>query len=272
MSFSERMGYQKKRPIQIESMDSDLCNSLFNVARNYLLLGLSSGGPQVRELFKKRFNLVWSDFFKFPLHNSPMRYTGDHGASEFIYKFFNTSSWNRIYDFVEFLIGQAAELSIEFNKVLEREVAGYRILNGIVVPISDAAQIDAISVALESSSIDPLRGAHDHLSRSLQLLSDRAHPDYRNSIKEAISAIESAASILSGAAKPELKDALRVLEGKGKLHPALRGAFNQLYGWTSDEDGVRHALMEESALDFADAQFMLVTCSAFIHYIIAKAS
>jgi hypothetical protein len=73
--------------------------------------------------------------------------------------------------------------------------------------------------------------------------------------------------------KPELKDALRVLEGKGQLHSALREAFKKLYGWTSDEDGIRHALMEESSLDFSDAQFMLVACCwAFIHCLISKAA
>ncbi len=74
--------------------------------------------------------------------------------------------------------------------------------------------------------------------------------------------MESATSALSGSTKPQLKDGLRVLEERGHLHPALRVAFDKMYAWTSDEDGVRHALMEESSLDFADAQFMLVACSA----------
>jgi hypothetical protein len=106
-------------------------------------------------------------------------------------------------------------LAPEFNEVLEREVAGYRILEGIVVPISDSAQIDAIRAGLEASTTDPLRGAHEHLASSLRLLSDRKQPDYRNSIKESISSIESAASALTGAKKPELKDALRMLEERG---------------------------------------------------------
>jgi hypothetical protein len=271
--FSERMGYREQRPIQTESMDETLRNGLFNVARSFLLIGLARSSTKERGPWKARFNNAWSLFFKLPLHTSPALYAGDKIPNEFIYKFFSQEAWNRVYDFVEFLVEQSdGRLASEFNEVLEREVAGYRILQGIVVPISDSAQIDAIRSGLEASSGDPLRGAHEHLASSLRLMSDREQPDYRNSIKEAISSVESAASVLTSAKKPELKDALRLLEEKGRLHPALRGAFEKLYGWTSDEDGVRHALMEESTLDFADAQFMLVVCSAFVHFLVAKAA
>jgi hypothetical protein len=88
---------------------------------------------------------------------------------------------SKIVDESKASIGERPYLS---NKVLEREAAGYRVLEGIVVPISDATQIDAICAALESSLANPLRGVHEHLATSLQLLSDRIHPDYRNSIKE----------------------------------------------------------------------------------------
>jgi hypothetical protein len=272
MPFSERMGYREQRPIQIESMDLAVRNGLFNVARDFLLVGLAKNINE-RRLSVERFNKAWSLFFKLPLHTSPANYAGDKDATEFIYKYFKEADWNRVYDFVEFLVEQSrGGLASAFNEVLEREVSGYRILKGIVIPISDSAQIDAIRSGLEASAADPLRGAHEHLASSLRLLSNRDNPDYRNSVKEAISAIESAASVLTGAKKPELKDAMRVLEDKGRLHPALRGAFAKLYGWTSDEDGIRHALMEESSLDFADAQFMLVACSAFVHYLVAKAA
>ncbi len=55
------------------------------------------------------------------------------------------------------------------------------------------------------------------------------------------------------------------------VHPALREAFKKLYGYTSDAGGIRHALLDESNLDFEDAKFMLVSCSAFVNYLRAKA-
>jgi hypothetical protein len=66
--------------------------------------------------------------------------------------------------------------------------------------------------------------------------------------------------------------ALKVLEKRGVMHPALKSAFSSLYGYTSGADGIRHALMEESNLTSADARFMLIGCSAFVHYVIACAA
>ena len=55
------------------------------------------------------------------------------------------------------------------------------------------------------------------------------------------------------------------------LHPALKAAFGSLYGYTSDESGVRHALTEDGrTVDFHEAKFMLVVCSAFVNFVNGK--
>jgi hypothetical protein len=56
------------------------------------------------------------------------------------------------------------------------------------------------------------------------------------------------------------------------MHGALKSAFNKLYGYTSDEDGIRHAILEESNVGFDEAKYMIVVCSAFVNYLTAKAS
>ncbi|MGH6983986.1 MAG: hypothetical protein ACREEI_07150 [Stellaceae bacterium] len=56
------------------------------------------------------------------------------------------------------------------------------------------------------------------------------------------------------------------------IHKARQDAFDKLYGYASDADGIRHALLDEEKLTYEDAQFMLVTCSAFVNYLIAVAS
>jgi hypothetical protein len=56
------------------------------------------------------------------------------------------------------------------------------------------------------------------------------------------------------------------------LHPALQQGFSQLYGYTNDADGIRHAMMEVSNLHFEDALYILVSCSAFISYLLATAN
>jgi hypothetical protein len=104
----------------------------------------------------------------------------------------------------------------------------------------------------------------------LALLSARPNPDYRNSIKESISAIESIARLIgkdvSGLDKP-----LAALKEKANLHPAMVDSFCKLYGYTSTDTGIRHALVDESyPVDFPDAKFMLVSCSGFVSFLIEK--
>jgi len=60
------------------------------------------------------------------------------------------------------------------------------------------------------------------------------------------------------------------LEGEINLHPALRNAFSNLYGYTSDEGGIRHAILDAEKVSFEDAKFFLVVCSAFINFVEAK--
>jgi len=52
----------------------------------------------------------------------------------------------------------------------------------------------------------------------------------------------------------------------------LKKGFSAIYGFTSDAQGIRHALSEESNIDAADAKFFLVSCSAFVNYLIAKST
>jgi len=107
-----------------------------------------------------------------------------------------------------------------------------------------------------------------HLEQALLHLKDRDSPDYRNSIKESISAVEALCRRLDGDQHAKLGAALSALEKRSVMHPALKSAFSSLYGYTSDSNGIRHALLEESTLTNADARFMLVSCSAFINYVI----
>lgn len=99
------------------------------------------------------------------------------------------------------------------------------------------------------------------------MLSDRQAPDYRNSIKESISAVESLVKQITGSDKGTLGSLLKHMPA---LHKDMRLAFEYLYKYSSDEDGIRHAIMEKDILDFHDAKFMLVTCSAFINFVEGK--
>lgn len=53
-----------------------------------------------------------------------------------------------------------------------------------------------------------------------------------------------------------------------EIHGALKEAFKKLYGYAGDGKGIRHAGdLGGPESTFAEAQFMLVSCSAFINYL-----
>ena len=109
----------------------------------------------------------------------------------------------------------------------------------------------------------------------MQFYSDRENPDYENSIKEAISAVESVCCIITGmsGAQATLGNALKHLEDSGlSLHGALKSAFEKMYGYASDTDGIRHGGIDFKNAPAEDAKYMLISCSAFINYLIEKYS
>ena len=158
----------------------------------------------------------------------------------------------------------------ELNDLFKEEFVGYRIVDGEITPITDEVELKEIATSLDMK----FEGCKSHIKKGLHLLSDRENPDYKNSIKESISAVESICQIICKDDKATLGDALNKLEKNGiVLHKALKEAFKKLYGYTSDEGGIRHAEgMFESDVSFEEAKFMLVTCCAFINYLVGEYS
>lgn len=278
MRFSERNGHKKVREIvQIESIDEPLKNALWNLLKIHIWdrVRVSSGGyggyyisaDRNRETYALCQKL-WFDYFKKPLD------TLDHDWSEVLRQlriYFFKCEWYEIYDFIEFCANnyEGYEFKKIFtascNTVLEKEVSAYRFIDGLISQITEQEQLNEIEKALEES-----RGpVHVHLRRSLELLSDRDTPDYRNSIKESVCAVESLVSLVLGS-KGTLGQLIKKLEEEISLHPALKTAFNSLYGYTSDSGGIRHALLEDENICFEDAKFFMVVCSAFINFVEGK--
>lgn len=215
--------------------------------------------------------MLWHNFFKWPVDN--LNLDNYDAAAKRVREFFMRCEWNEAYDFVEFVVRNgpkdfADDFRQMINQVLERDAAAYRFVEDEVIEITAAEEIEAIESAIADTSA--ITGVQAHLRQGLAHLSDRKKPDYRNSIKESISAVEGLCQRITGDPKASLGKALKAIEPQITLHPALREAISKLYGYTSDADGIRHAMMDESSLSYADAKFMLVTCSAFTNFILGK--
>lgn len=266
MKFSERKGLKPvKNVIQVESVDDDLKNSIWNLFDEMIFSkrGFACEYGEIYE-FSRAF---WSDYLKEPADTRP-GYA--HSILKEIRDYYFGAEWFEVYDFVEFVIcyyHKLEELGSKLNLVLEQNLAGYRLINGYIVELTSKIEIAEVEEALKD---DNYSAVSKHLTCALDLLSNRTNPDCRNSIKESISAVESIARIVTKNPKATLGDALKILEKNHSLHAAFKDGFSKLYGYTSDEDGIRHAMLEEPNLTNADAIFFLVSCSAFVNYLKSK--
>lgn len=196
--------------------------------------------------------------------------------NQIIFQVIRENSYDEVFSMLEFLIQQFVKMfpyndedfASDYNAVFEKEYVGYRFLNQKIVPITDENEMESIEQALKS----PYSVVNVHMSKAVTFLADRENPDYENSIKESISAVEAICEILTGVKGKEatLGNMLKKIEESGVvIHGALKSAFNILYGYTSDANGIRHAGdIGGPSSTFEEAKFMLVSCSAFINYLI----
>ena len=131
----------------------------------------------------------------------------------------------------------------------------------------EAAVVDALR-ALRGAGLD---GGASHLRNASSCINAG---DWAGSVRESIRAVESVARQLDPAASGALSPALRSLRRSGALHPALETVFHKLCGYTSDERGIRPALLDESDADLGmdEAVFMLGACASFASYLWRKHS
>ena len=177
-----------------------------------------------------------------------------------------TIQYLRNYDQKDYRRRVAARFTETLNSEFERLHFAYRIVDNKIVEINSKEEIESIEKALAESPAN----IREHLNKALQHYAKRPEGDYRNSIKESISAVEAWCREKTG--ESTLGPALSKLEKKGvTLHPMLKQAFDKLYFYTNDrETGIRHALMDKTGTympNAEEAMFMLVSCSAFINYL-----
>ncbi len=283
MGFAERHGFVENKPIQIDDMDSSLRNRLYNAVHKFL-----------------KYSDDYYDELEFVVDKlgycvDTKIYNNLRIINELLLKNKPDTPWYMPYEIIECLFEAKRanckncsyycneketnchvaewlrEAPKEINAILEEEKSGFRMLDEKFVNIVNETEIEAISNASQT----PYQSVNTHIKKALSLYSDRKKPDYENSIKESISAVEAMCCIITGmtGASATLGAALKKLEDNGVIiHSALREAFSKMYGYASDADGIRHGGINFKNAPAEDAKYMLISCSAFVNYLIEKYS
>ena len=184
MSFSYRRGLKKKKEIiQLKSIDQDTKIRLWNTLSifiwstmdNYLWISSDSTmNTFIRRLYYNHFNL-------------PLDSINDNWGSTYnvLREQFFKGGYGYVYDFIEFIANNFREEPITpfmkaCNMVLEKELSGYRFVDGIITETTSEIEINAIEEALKT----PYTPVKTHLRKALEHMSDSDNTDYRYSIKE----------------------------------------------------------------------------------------
>ena len=269
--FSEKYGYKPEKAIQYERISEELRCRIWNLFYQW---EIKNGGLASKRLGqalngKQTIEEKITDRMGFLIDSNPK---GNSVQEHLKNKVLHSFSWFEVYDFIDTHLSFLEEDDRiqrikQYNEVLEQEKSGYRIVAGEIAPITNEAEIQCI----ESAATTPYQSVNQHIQKALVLYADIKSPDYENSIKESISAVESICCIITEMPKATLGEAIKKLKEKGvQIHRAMENAFSALYGYTSDTDGIRHGGIDFTNAPSEDAKYMLVSCSAFVNYLIEK--
>ena len=227
-----------------------------------------------RPFLSSNFSPFLQNFFCFHLKRPIDEYSSDFDYWEKELKsiFFN-NDYIVFYGALQFFCKKLHKFDSRFchrvSICLQNHRAGYRLYNNqILIPAASDVEAHTITNAIDSLKSTRTSGAVTHIDSAIDSYNNG---DNAGSVREAIHAVESVVRQISPGSK-SLKSGLNTLKRAGQIHPALEEAFIKLYAYASDEQGIRHALLERNEAEVCqeEALFMIGACAAFVTYLVSK--
>lgn len=275
LTFSQRYGYEPlPEPIRLEHISEDLRREIWNTIRELLLRK-----EQYNDFSGSYFNEQDSRFIervigKFQRRPEDEISTNYEGTLAYFRNVVFRENFKKILDLVEIIANDrdATKQFTEQIKNLFERYAAYVLDTSRspfqFFPRSSKEQGEATQKAIETIRESGMTGAATHFRQAAEHIKAR---QYGDSIADSIHAVESVARIVSPQSSKTLTPALDSLEHAGLLkHSALKQGFEKLYGYTSDEQGIRHALLDKDSPDVGldEAVFMFGACASFAAYLV----
>ena len=262
-SFSQRYGYEPlPEPMRLEKLSSDLRREIWNEVRDFLLEKTTGYSPHCYfKIENERFiERVLGSYKKQPRDTI----STDHG--QVLSNFRNSildSEFNQVLDLIEIMVNDryiTEDFAKRMNNSFEQCAAAYRLDTSqrpyCFVPRASKEQGEATQEAIETIRESNLDAAAAHLRQATEHINAR---QYADSIADSIHAVEAVARAIDPKASKT-------------LGPALKAAFKNLYGYTSNEQGIRHALLDQDSpgVGLDEAMFMFGACASFAAYLAEK--
>jgi hypothetical protein len=188
--------------------------------------------------------------------------------------FFKKSDYMDIFDFLTFIVRDPDCPSNLINiiaRAMDQPFSPYRLSveAKTVFPAVGEEETKSLQRDLETAFSSSFSGSKSHIQSALQSLGEG---EYRTSVRESIHAVESAVKDFTGDPNAILSKAVKSLVSEIGIHKALADSFDKLYAYTSDEKGIRHALIfgDNEKVGFDEAIFFLSACTAFVGFLSRK--
>jgi hypothetical protein len=283
VTFSQAEGLEPlPQPLKLGEVSHALRNKIWKTVRRYMKsdCGVTTDFNQREYIYGDWKEIIKSLFVEYG--GAPSRYNDGWDFNEdFISRHIFGSEdceveFNKVFDFVQFIMrsdecpeGVVDEMREAFSNVQ----AAYDIVISddipTIVPRTTPEEGEAIKQVFLLLEEETLKGARTHLRKACDELNAGKYAD---SVRESIHAVEWVARKLSSKDSSTLAPALDALDKKVKLHGSLKEGMKKLYGYTSDEKGIRHSLTADgdAKVDLTDATFMFGACASFVGYLINK--
>jgi hypothetical protein len=275
--FTQRLGHQEPRTLQLQGMDDRLRNRIWNAICETTFNHFGTYTHETN-FGKDVSNAIQSEFFGLP--TDEIEYNTRKFQADIKTRYMSLE-WYDVYSFLEFLAlspiqgtMQTSRMKVTFmvssiksrvEPALIEEKSAFRFIGNQLTPITNQTELAEIEQAVEQTQSETVS---KHLGKAVSFYSNRENPDYPNAITESIKAVEEAARLLTGDKNATLGVAIKKLKTDGRVHSAFADGVNKLFGWTSDT--MRHAAKDKAPdIGEAEARFMLINCSAMANYLLS---
>ena len=281
LSFSQVQGYEDvPGPLKLEELPRDARTQIWNLFFEHI----SRSTRTVEDWFaitpRTSIAAPWDEILlakhlrldRGPLDEWDSEFSGiRQGLREYVEK----RPFNKVFDLIQFVM-RHPQCPPAFIKQMKTTFADCQLAYTIdverpptVIPAITPGEGATVVESLQQLREAGLDASAAHLREASGSINAS---DWAGAVRESIHAVESVARQLDPGASSTLGPALDSLKKRGRLHPALKKAFGELYGYTSDEQGIRHSRLDQmkSPVGQDEAVFMLGACASFASYLWRK--
>lgn len=167
-------------------------------------------------------------------------------------------------------------LEKEIQQLFIDEFFAYEFIKGSVIRKGRKHTVETADRAQYVMSDKRLQSARMHYSKALNFFRDRRQPDYANTVKEAVCAVESAGKDLFPQAKAstlgELINWLKNKKNNIAIPSALTNTFTSVYALRNSAEGVAHGSANGGEITAAIAEYILSLSASTIIYLVDLAN